>query len=482
MRTLAAALLLGAATVLAFSPFDLYPLPLLTLGLLFRYWHAAASPRQAALLGLAWGAGLFGAGVSWVYVSLHDVGGMVAPLAVAATAAFCLYLALFPALAGWCYARLRGDGAWLDALLAGALWTLTEWLRGWLFTGFPWLAIGYAQTPPSPLAGLVPVLGCDGVGFLVAVLAAALAMHFRRPAAWMVLILAILAGLAGRQTSWTEPVGAPVTVSLLQGNIPQSLKWVPERLPQSIATYRRLAASHPAELTVLPETAMPMLFGAIPDEVLTDLKQHGDVVIGAAISTADGGYGNGAIAVPVQGVPQVYTKVHLVPFGEFVPAGFAWFFGLVNIPMSGFSAGSPGQAPLMVAGQRLAVTICYEDLFAAELRPAVPGATLIVNLSNTAWFGDSLAQPQHLQIARMRALEAGRPVLRATNTGMTAAIAGNGDVIDVLPPFVEGGLTVSVRGHQGLTPYGTAGGAPILLLATLAVLMAFGQRRRMLPR
>ena len=482
MRAVGAALLLGAATVLAFSPFDLYPLPLLTLGLLFRLWQQAASPRQTGLLGLAWGIGLFGAGVSWVYVSLHDVGGMLAPLAAAATVAFCLYLALFPALAGWCYGRLRSGRAWSDALLAGSLWILVEALRGWLLTGFPWLAIGYSQAPPSPLAGLVPVLGTDGVGFVLAFLAATLAAQWRRPVAWVVLVMVVAAGLGGRQMAWTEPVGAPVSVSLLQGNIPQSLKWVPERLPQSVAAYRRLADSHPAELIVLPETAMPMLFGAIPDEVLSGLTRHGDVVLGAAIGTADGGYGNGAIAVPASGAPQVYTKVHLVPFGEFVPAGFSWFFGLVNIPMSGFTPGRPGQAPLAVAGQHLAVTICYEDLFGEELRPAVAAATLIINLSNTAWFGDSLAQPQHLQIARLRALEAGRPMLRATNTGMTAAIGTDGEVMAVLPPFAEGGLTVSVRGHQGLTPYSRIGNTPILLLATLAVLAAFRQRRRSLPR
>jgi apolipoprotein N-acyltransferase len=477
-RTAAVALLLGAATVFAFAPFEWFPLPLLTLGLLFRLWRDAADARQVALLGFAWGLGLFGGGVSWVYVSLHDVGGMAAPLAVIATLAFCAVLAGYPALAGYLYGRLRSGTAWCDAALAGGLWTLVEWLRGWLFTGFPWLAIGYTQTPPSPLAGFAPVLGVYGVSLLLALAAALLAAYWRRRGAWMLLLALVTAGLALRHVQWTQAQGEPVTVSLLQGNIPQSLKWVPERLPQSIATYRRLTAAHPAQLTVLPETAMPMLFGAITDDVLADLTRHGDALVGSAITVANGGYGNGAVAVSPQRGIQVYTKVHLVPFGEFVPAGFAWVFGLVDIPMSGFTAGRPGQALLAVAGQQLAINICYEDLFGEDLLAALPAATLLVNMSNTAWFGDSLAQPQHLQIARLRALETGRPMLRATNTGMTAAIAPTGEVIAALPAFVEAALTVPIRGYRGMTPYAHMGNVPVVLLALAVCFGALGQRRR----
>jgi apolipoprotein N-acyltransferase len=221
-----------------------------------------------------------------------------------------------------------------------------------------------------------------------------------------------------------------------------------------------------------------MLFGAIPGEVIDDLTRNGDVLIGSAIAVGAHGYGNGAIAVSPQRSAQVYTKVHLVHFGEFVPAGFSWFFDLVDIPMSGFTPGRRGQSTLAVAGERLAVNICYEDLFGEEIAAAAPEATLLVNLSNTAWFGDSLAQPQHLQISRLRALETGRPMLRATNTGMTAAIAPDGTVTAVLPPFVESALTVTVRGYQGRTPFMTLGNAAALGLALLACLPAIGQRRR----
>jgi apolipoprotein N-acyltransferase len=472
-----AALLLGAATVLGFAPFEVFFLPILTLALLFLLWQRSQTPGQAAVLGFAWGMGLFLAGTSWVYVSLHDVGGMAAPLAAAATLAFCVVLAAFPALAGYVVGRWRSEDRWRNALLSAGLWTLAEWLRGWILTGFPWLAIGYSQTPPSPLAGFAPLFGVYGVGFLTTVVAALLSVGWRR---WLPLVAAVAILLVGwglSRIAWTEPVGEPVTVSLLQGNIPQSLKWVPERLPMSIEAYTRLAAEHPARLTVLPETALPMLFDAIPREVLRDLTRNGDVLIGAAIGTRAGGYANGAVAVAADLSVQAYSKVHLVPFGEFVPPGFEWFFGLVDIPMSGFTPGSRGQPPLTVAGQRLLPNICYEDLFGEEIIANLSMATLLVNLSNTAWFGDSLAQPQHLQISRMRALETGRPMLRSTNTGMTAAIAADGSVMSVLPPFVRAALTVTVRGYAGSTPYARMGNAAVLLLAVLACLPALGQRR-----
>ena len=477
-RSALVAFVLGATTVFAFAPFEIFPLPLLTLGLLFGLWRRADSAWASAMLGFAWGLGLFGGGVSWVYVSMHDVGGMAAPLAAMATLAFCALLAAYPAVAGFAFGKLRSGAAWRDACLAAGVWTLAEWLRGWLLTGFPWLSIGYSQSPPSPLAGFAPLVGVYGVGLLVALLAALFGVLWRDWRPWLAMLAICLLGLGLRQIAWTEPVGEPVSISLLQGNIPQSLKWVPERLPLSIETYRRLVEAHPARITVLPETAMPILFDAIPEQVLADLTRHGDVLIGSAIATGSGGYGNGAIAVSPQRSIQIYTKVHLVPFGEFVPAGFEWFFGLVNIPMSGFTPGKRGQTALNVAGQRLAINICYEDLFGDELAAALPAASLLVNMSNTAWFGDSLAQPQHLQIARLRALETGRPIVRATNTGMTAAIAPDGAVMAALPPFVESALTVSVSGYQGSTPYVRLGDATVVLLALMACFPALSQRRR----
>ncbi len=475
--------LLGGVTILGFAPFELFPLPVLALALLFRLWQKAA-PGRAAWLGFCYGLGFFLAGVSWVYVSLHDVGGMAAPVAIAATVLFCAYLALFPALAGYLSCRLRVGGGsarcrpasadfYKNALLFAGLWALTEWLRGWLFTGFPWLALGYSQTPPSPLAGYAAVLGSYGIGFLVALLAALLAFEPRRRAAWIAILAILGVGALLRGMDWTQPAGKPVSVALLQGNIPQSLKWVPERLPLSIDTYVDLAQKHPGALIILPETAIPLFFDELPRDVVNALTQHGDALLGIAIRHREGGYVNGAVAVSRAPTLQSYAKRHLVPFGEYIPPGFDWFFKLVHIPMTDFSAGPRDQPPLVIAGQRIMPNICYEDLFGEEIIQALPQATLLVNLSNTAWFGDSLAQPQHLQIARLRAMETGRTMLRATNTGITAAIAPDGRVLGQLPAFAAGALRVEAQGFAGATPYVRWGNALALLLAIGAILPAF---------
>ncbi|MRR50690.1 MAG: apolipoprotein N-acyltransferase [Rhodocyclaceae bacterium] len=481
MRGLLVALALGAATVLGFAPFGLFPIPFLTLALLVRQWAGATSAWRAALLGMAWGLGFFLAGVSWVYVSLHEFGAMPAPLAALATLLFCAYLALFPALAGGLFRRWHeGSGQCVvrDALLAASVWTLAEWLRGSLFTGFPWLALGYSQAPPSPLAGFAPLIGSLGLGFLVFFIAALLASGWRRSVALAPLLALLVIGFGLRGAAWTEPVGEPLKVSLLQGNIPQDLKWNPERLPLSLETYQTLALAAPAPLTVLPETAIPLFFDDIPRDLLHTLTTHGEALMGVAVRTREGGYTNGAVAIGRDLSVQAYSKRHLVPFGEFIPPGFGWFFGLVRIPMSDFTAGPAVQKPLLVAGQKVATSICYEDLFGEEVLAFLPEATLLVNLSNTAWFGDSLAQPQHLQIAQLRALETGRPMLRATNTGMTAAIAPNGRVTAALDPFTSMALQVEVRGFQGRTPYSLSGDRPLLLLCVLIVIWITRRRRK----
>lgn len=477
------AAVLGGVSVFGFAPFALFPLPILALALLFRLGQRSESPRAAAWLGFCFGLGLFLAGVSWVYVSLHDVGGMAAPIAIVATVLFSAYLALFPALAAYLHRRLISTDFYRNTLLAAGLWALTEWLRGWLFTGFPWLTFGYSQTPPSPLAGYAAVLGSYGVGFLVALVAALLASGWRRKSAWLAIIALLGAGALLRGMDWTQPTGQPVSVSLLQGNIPQSLKWVPERLPLSIDTYVGLAQKNPAALTILPETSIPLFFNEVPRDVLRSLTQHGDALLGVAVRHRDGGYVNGAVAVSPEPTlsTQSYAKHHLVPFGEYVPPGFAWFFKLIQIPMSDFSAGPQQQAPLEIAGQRIAPNICYEDLFGEEIIASLPQATLLVNLSNTAWFGDSLAQPQHLQIARIRAMETGRTMLRATNTGITAAIAPDGRVLGALPAFTASALHIEAQGFTGLTPYARWGNVLALLLAICAclptLLPAYRQRR-----
>lgn len=477
---------LGALTVAAFAPFQLFFLPLLTLAWLIRAWHRAANARAAGWLGFCFGLGLYLAGVSWVYISLHQFGGMPMPLALAGTLGFCALSALFPALAGWGYRRLRplaeGAGA---VVLAAACWTLVDWAREWVLTGFPWLALGYSQAPPSPLAGYAPLFGVFGLSFLLALLAARLGLGSGWLGRWLpggLVVLAVVAAGAGlRQVEWTQPREGSVSVSLLQGNIEQSLKWRPDLLYLSLDTYLQLAREHPAQLVILPEAALPMALQDVPPEYLAALRRTvapgGGLLFGVVSYEADERYFNSAMLYTDDGAGR-YDKSHLVPFGEFIPPAFGWVESVLQIPMSSFTRGAPAQAPLSVAGERLAVNICYEDVFGPEIARALPGASILVNLSNTAWFGDSLAQPQHLQIAQLRALETGRPMLRATNTGMTAVVAPNGEVSQRLPPFTAGVLRAQVRGYEGLTPFVRWGNWPVVALAGLILAVAAALRAR----
>jgi len=481
-RTEFAALLLGALTVCGFAPLAWFPLPLATLCGLFVLWRGAKTQRQIVRIGWLWGFGFFFGGVSWIYISLHDVGGMLAPLAAAATLIVCVYLALFPALAGALYWRMCSGSAWRDLLLLCGAWVLCEWLRGWLFTGFPWLALGYSQSPPSPLAGYAALIGVYGIGLLVASMAALLACAWRRPASWLLLVGLCAGGYALQTISWTQPTGAPLKVSLLQGNIAQDGKWDMERLDDSMSTYARLAREHPAQLVVMPETALPMFLDDVPGEYLQQLMANGPTLFGVAIGTHEPGkpevYFNAAVAMTVANQFQAYAKSHLVPFGEYVPPGFSWFLTLLRMPMSDFTPGAAHQPPLSIAGQLIAPNICYEDAFGEEILAALPQATLLINLSNTAWFGNSLAQPQHLQIAQMRALETGRYMLRATNTGMTAVVRPDGRVAAALPAFTADALTAEVQGYAGMTPFAYWGNALALLLALFALLPAAAQWRK----
>jgi apolipoprotein N-acyltransferase len=471
------AFLLGAATVLGFAPFGLFPLPLLALGGAIHLWRAEVSPRAAALSGYAYGLGLFLAGVSWIYVSLHQFGGMPAALAALATFLFCALLALFPAAAAGLWSLLRRDRKGFDSLLAAACWTLAEWLRGWVLTGFPWLALGYSQAPPSPLAGFAPIAGVYGLTFVLVWLAALLALSWRRSAdqfrAAAVWVAVVGTGFALAGIAWTQPRPQAFSVSLLQGNIEQSMKWRPELLGLSLDTYLQLARQHPARLVVLPETALPIELDAVDPAYFDALRggreAQSEVLLGAVSAEGPGRYFNGAVAFGAR-ARQDYRKSHLVPFGEFTPPGFRWTLALLSIPMSDFTPGPRRQPPMDLAGEKVAVNICYEDAFGEEIIRALPDATLLVNLSNVAWFGDSLAPAQHLQIAQLRALETGRTMLRATNTGKTAVIAPTGAVTALLPAFTSDALVAEVRGYTGMTPYARWGNGP-LVFVVLGVLL-----------
>lgn len=468
---------LGAAGVLAYAPFDLFWLaPPVWLGL-FLLLRTAGSVRQAALTGFAFGLGFFLCGVSWVYVSLSVFGGMPWWLAGIAAFLFCTVMALFPLLAGAAFKRWQPTGDWRQAVFFAVLITLADWLRSWIFTGFPWLAAGYSQTPPSPLAGFAPLLGVHGLSLLVVLAGTLLICRWRGA---LVVVILLAAGFGLRQVAWTTPDGEPIRVALIQGNVPQEMKFRREALIRTLNLYRELIESHPAQLTLLPETAIPIFFEQLPQEYVDALKsaaarQGGDLILGTLTGDNER-YWNSALSIGASPL-QIYSKTHLVPFGETIPPGFSWFMRLATIPMSSFARGPEKQPPLAVAGRQVAVNICYEDAFGEELIGALPQAGILANLSNTAWFGRSLAQPQHLQIARLRALETGRPMLRATNTGMTAVIAPNGHVMASLEPFTQGVLRTEVTAYRGLTPYARFGNLPALAICLL-LLAAISRRGR----
>jgi len=467
--------LAGAASVAAFAPLGLYPLALLTFAWLVHSW-SEAPPRRCFWSGLWFGLGFFGTGVSWIYVSLHEFGGMPAALAGFATLIFCAFLALFPAGAGWLQARIPGGRALRACLLVPAAWTLAEWLRSWILTGFPWLSLGYA-TVGWPLQGYAPIGGVFALSFLSVALAGAVWLAavapVHRVAAIIVLVAVAAVGQALRAIEWSSPSGGPVSVALLQGNIEQSLKFDPQRYVRTLETYAGLAQATQARLIVLPETAVPRFLDTVDPAYLGELqaiarRNNGDLLLGVPTRRSAEEFYNSALSLGVSPV-QAYHKVHLVPFGEFVPPGFAWTLRVVNIPMSDFSRGTPGQRLLEVAGERVAVNICYEDAFGDEIAARLPDATLLVNMSNVAWFGDSLAPSQHLDIARLRAIETARMHLTATNTGITAIIERDGRVAARLPQFAEGRLEGAAQGYVGATPYVRLRDWPVLL-ASLAIL------------
>ena len=466
---------LGASGILCFSPFDFFWLAPLVWGGWFALLQKETTPRSAMLNGLFFGLWFFCAGVSWVYVSLAVFGGMPWWMAGFGAFAFCAAMALYPALLAWLFRRFYPSTFGQQALWFAVLVVAVDGLRSWFLTGFPWLVLGYSQTPPSPLAGFAPLFGVLGLSGVVAWLAASLS-RWR----WAVLstLLLVSGGWGLGQIAWTEPEGAPFSVALLQGNVPQEMKFRPEAFWATLARYEALMAEHPAQLTVLPETAFPVFLDQMPLEYLQRLKelaqrQQGDVLFGVVTGDSEA-YFNSAVSVGAS-PSQRYSKDHLVPFGEFIPAGFAWFMRYADIPASSFSSGR-AQSPMQLAGQRVAVNICYEDVFGGELAHQIGEAGLLINLSNTAWFGHSLAQPQHLQIARMRALETGRPMLRATNTGMTAIISSNGYVESVLPAFETGVLHGNVQARVGETPYMYYGNG--LVFALLGVILFAAQWRR----
>jgi len=499
-RARALAGLAGIAQTLAFAPRDLWWLQLLAMAGLFVLVERSASRRNALWLGGSFGLTSFVSGIWWLYISMHTYGGMPGVMAGAAVVLFSIYLAIYPALAAFVTRAVPATGPWRVLAFAGA-WTLAEWLRGTVFTGFPWLSPGYAHVD-GPLAGFAPLLGVYGITGLAALAAAWLARALlpvvattgvaRRLAA-VVGVLALLGvGVGLSRHAWTTPSGQPLTVRLLQGNIPQDMKFERAGIDHAMALYRDMIVAAPADLIVTPETGFPVLLQAIPPEIAAPIREFADrtgshVVLGAVgAKITDRGptdFTNSLFGVtPRDQALYRYDKHHLVPFGEFVPWGFRWFVDMMHIPLGDFLRGSATPSGFPVRDQRIAMNICYEDLFGEEIAQALRNmpepATVLVNSTNLAWFGDTIALDQHLQIARMRTLETGRPMLRATNTGATAIIDAHGHVQGRLPAMTVGALTGNVQPYTGLTPYVRFGNVPALVLALVALGLGLAMTRR----
>jgi apolipoprotein N-acyltransferase len=488
----------GAALVLAFAPFELYFLAPPAFAVLF-YVLRDARPHEAFFAGLCFGLGNFGAGTYWTYIAIHDMGGAPVVLAVITSFALMLVLALFVAAA--CFAAARwfttaGARAWLVTL--PAVCVIAEWLRGWAFTGFGWLAAGYSQTN-SWLMGYAPVLGLYGASFAVLVCGGALLTlvlgRSRERAAAAIALAAIPAlGFAFTRHEWTQPKDRPVTAALVQGDIAQDTKWRPEMLPGIRDLYRGLTEPLAGtDLIVWPEAAVPDL-AENNRRYLAALQrwseQHGSTLLLGILRLPQSPKSENEtfenVLIALTEPRATYVKRHLVPFGEYYPVpGFVrnWL-QLLNLPYTDGVAGDAKQPPLDAAGERLAVTICYDDVFGAEQLHYLPDATLLVNVSNDAWFGHSIAPHQHLQIAQMCAAEAGRYLLRATSTGVTAVVDPRGKVVSTMPQFEAGVLKATVRGYTGATPYARWGNYPVVIAAFvllavkwLAARAAAGRRR-----
>ncbi|MEP7157170.1 MAG: apolipoprotein N-acyltransferase [Betaproteobacteria bacterium] len=497
----------GALAVPAFAPLYWWPLALVSLLILFVAWQHAASAWRIFACGFFWGLGVFTTGVSWIYVSLHVYGSMPAILAGLATFLFCCYLSLYPALAGilyrWFSRRFTPQPLIGLLVLMPACFVIFEYLRGWVVSGFPWLTIGYSQTPGgfigAPLAGYAPLLGMFGITWLLA-LSVSLGMLLLRSspgifvsrrgriATGIALFAMWGAGALLQAYPWSENAGPPLKVALLQGNVEQNLKWRDDQRLPTLANYFEQVKSTQAKLIVMPETALPDFLERIPSDYLDALKQHaigtgGDIVMGAPVidRAADRNtpphLANSAISIGTSAT-QRYDKRHLVAFGEFVPPMLSWVYRWLKIPLSDFSPPEGAPLPMNIAGHTVAINICYEDAFGAEIAWQLPDAALLVNISNMAWFGDSLAPWQHAQMSQMRAMETGRWMLRATNTGATAAINEKGVVLKSLPGFTRGVLEVDAQPLKGATPYSRWRDTPVLLILIACLLLSYLLREK----
>jgi len=492
------AFFLGAISVLGFSPFDVYIIPIvsvaITIGLLS---SQNFTRRKTFLIGFAFAFGLLVVGTSWIYVSLHNFGGMNAPVAALATLLFCV---IFAVPLGLMTAPLNIQALPRKIRLLIFLplaFCLSDWVRSWLFTGFPWLSLGYSQIPFSPLAGFTPIVGVYGISLILSLMSGWIAYRYitfqtippgARPRHLIVSIFTLMvvaaAGITAKKIQWTQELQTTGTsVALLQGNIAQDVKWDQTFVLQTLEQYLQMASEENAEIILLPETALPILDINLPNsfkEAFSDLTNNrgSNIVYGIPEKSNDGKFFNSVMSVGVSG-EQTYRKHHLVPFGDYFPTWqpITWIMQSLSIPMSNFSRGEKYQSPIRAGSQKIAANICYEDVFGEEIIRQLPDATVLANFTNDAWWGDSLGPKQHLQIAQTRALETGREMLRVTNTGMTAIIGHDGYILSSIPQFEKQTLRGVIQGRTGQTPYVKYGNLLFLAMCVIVALAGLAWHR-----
>ncbi len=493
-------LILGASCVLGFAPFYVYPVSLFAIAGFCLYLWQSTSTKSAAQYGFLFGLGLYGFGIYWIYICLHDFGGMPPWMAFLATFLLCAFMASFTALlsaiAYKLWSQNQTNSHLIKAISIAVCWGLFDWVKSWIFTGFPWLSIGYTQVPYGTLSGLLPIIGVYGVSALTVFTAALLALFIQqvvisknRPTSLSKAIIGLfltlsVIGWGSKTIDWSQPYGKSLSVDLLQGNISQDVKWSPEVAMQTIALYQNMILDSDADLIISPETALPITSKQLTDALKQPLIEHtrskqSNAILGIVeYDKATNEYFNSAISLGIAPT-QSYQKSHLVPFGEFIP--FKQYLGWIyrdylNMPMSDMSRGAKFQTPMQLNGQQIAINICYEDVFGEEIIRQLPKATLLVNITNDAWYGQSFAADQHLQFSQARALETARMVLRATNTGATAVIDPKGRLIHHAPHFVRTSLSTQAQGYTGTTPYVRWGNWPFLIISL--VLIAFVMHRK----
>jgi len=476
----------------AFAPFRIFPLAIIGIILLLVTLENT-SPKTGAFRGWLFGLGLFGSGIYWIFISMTVYGHLQASIALVLTVAFSGILALFPALSGYWLNRFFPHGQTTRLLLAfPALWMLSEWLRSLLFTGFPWLTLGSSQIL-SPLKGYAPLFGVSGVSLAIVLSAGLLlkAFHEMRQKSWhevwralMIFTLLWGAGSVLAFIPWTHPKGSPIQVSLVQGNIPENLKWSADMIQPTLDIYSGLSKSHwDSDIVIWPESAIPDFLGNQQDFInkmdATARKNHTTFITGIPIRKEDQGRYFNAVVAFGNGTGY-YLKHRLVPFGEYIPFEkyLSGLLDILHIPLSGFVPDPHPAKPLLADQLKISTFICYEAAFPEQVRFRDPDISLLLTVSNDGWFGHSTAQAQHLEMAAMRALETGRPMLMVANDGPTAIINATGQIMLAAPahqPFV---LTGWVQPMQGKTPWLYFGMDPILMLSFVLLFKAWRNHRK----